>query len=165
MSNTSLLFLAVTVATTLTLALGRVPSFWNLPPASETGLLVAPAIDPTSAGPVTQAQLANGAKIYRTLCLACHLPDGRGMPAVIPPLAQSDFLLDDRARAVRIVLKGLSGPITVNTIGYNGVMPPLEAVLSDRQIADVLSYVFNTWDNQGDAFDEVHIAAIRAQHH
>jgi len=68
-----------------------------------------------------------------------------------PPLANSDFMLADRDRAVRVVLKGLTGPVTVNGVTLNSAMPPQEAVLTDAQIADVLTYVFNSWGNSGDA--------------
>lgn len=125
--------------------------------------LVAPlAMDRTRAGAPTSVQMASGARAYRSLCAACHLPDGRGMAGVIPPLAAADYLLADRERAVRIVLQGLSGPLTVNNVNYTGAMPPLGAVLSDRQAADVLTYVFNSWGNSGDAFAVESVAVIRA---
>lgn len=132
------------------------------PPGAAAAAL--PAIDLTSAGPATSAQIARGARTYRSLCFACHLPDGKGMAGATPPLAGSDYLFDDRERAIRIVLKGQSGPITVNGANYNGIMLPLEAVLTDKQVADVLTYVYNSWGNQGDAFDSDHVAKIRAQH-
>lgn len=122
-----------------------------------------PAPDLTLAGAASSAQIARGGRVYRTLCLACHLPDGKGMPTLTPPLAESDFLAADRTRAIRIVLKGQSGPITVNGVGYQGVMPGLESVLTDAQVADVLTYVFNSWGNNGEAFDAGHIGELRAQ--
>lgn len=138
------------------------------PPAARAVALTAPAraderpVDRTSAGLITATQLANGARVYRTLCVSCHLPDGKGMFSVIPPLASSDYLLADRERSIRTVLKGVSGPITVNQVAFNGVMPPLEAVLSDQQVADVLTYVFNSWGNEGDAFAASAVGVIRA---
>lgn len=133
--------------------------FPPVPGAAPAGALA----DPSTAGPATAAQLTNGARIYRTLCAACHLPDGRGMAGVTPPLAGADYLLTDRERSVRIVLRGLSGPITVNGAAYHGIMPPLEAVLTDQQVADVLTYVFNTWGNAGEAFDPAFVANVRAR--
>jgi mono/diheme cytochrome c family protein len=133
----------------------------SAPPAAPA--TAAARVDPTSAGPATPAQLASGARVYRTLCLACHLPDGRGVPSVSPPLAAADYMLADRERAIRVVLRGLAGPITVSGESYNGVMPPLDAVLSDRQVADVLTYAFNTWGNTGDAFAADFVAGVRAR--
>jgi nitrite reductase (NO-forming) len=69
----------------------------------------------------------------------------------------------DRERAIRTVLKGLAGPITVNGVAYQGSMPALETILTDTQVADVLTYVFNTWGNSGEAFDPAHIARRRAE--
>lgn len=129
----------------------------------EASLPVLPAVDLTSAGPATSAQIARGARTYRSLCFACHLPDGKGMAGATPPLAGSDYLFDDRERAIRIVLKGQSGPITVNGASYNGIMLPLEAVLTDKQVADVLTYVYNSWGNQGEAFDPDYVAVVRRQ--
>lgn len=122
----------------------------------------AAAPDPTSSGTATPAQIARGARTYRSLCLACHLPDGKGMIGAIPPLAGSDYMLGDRERAIRVVLKGLEGPIIVNGHAYAGVMPALEGVLTDAQVADVLTYVFNSWGNKGDGFDSSHIRSLRA---
>ena len=70
-------------------------------------------------------------------------------------------MLADRDRAIRIVLKGLTGPVTVNGKTFNSAMPPQEAVLTDAQIADVLTYVFNSWGNTGDAFKADQVKAIR----
>jgi nitrite reductase (NO-forming) len=108
--------------------------------------------NPAIASLTLQAQLEKGRQVYMQTCFACHLPDGKGIPNVFPPLATSDYLLADRDRSVRIVLKGLTGPVTVNGATYNSAMPPLEATLTEQQVADVLTYVHNSWGNQGDAF-------------
>ena len=121
--------------------------------------------NPTIAGLTKEMQIEKGKQVYMGLCFACHQPDGKGLPMAFPPLAGSDFLLADRERAVRIVLKGLSGPVTVNGQTINSVMPPQEAVLTDAQIADVLTYVYNSWGNTGDAFKADHVKAIRNETH
>jgi nitrite reductase (NO-forming) len=108
-------------------------------------------------------QLQRGKQVYMQTCFACHLPDGKGIPAVFPPLAGSDYLLADRERAIRTVIKGLSGPITVNGATYNNVMTPLGDVLNDQQVADVLTYVYNSWGNKGDAFTADQVKAVRSQ--
>jgi mono/diheme cytochrome c family protein len=165
-----LFVLGVAVAATLS-ALPR-PTPANPLPSAPTAELAdsafaestqLPLIDPTLAGPATSAQLSRGARVYRSLCLACHLPDGKGMSALVPPLVAADFMFADRERAIRTVLKGLAGPITVNGVGYQGVMPALEQVLTDQQVADVLTYVFNTWGNSGEAFAPAHIGLLRAE--
>jgi nitrite reductase (NO-forming) len=88
----------------------------------------------------------------------CHQLDGTGLPQVFPPLAQSDYLMADKTRSIGVVLRGLSGPITVNGQPFNGVMPP-QVVLSNEQIADVLTFIRNSWGNAGEAVsvDEVRV--------
>lgn len=112
-------------------------------------------------GAVTAAQLSRGRVVYEMLCQACHMPDGGGMGSALPPLAGADYLLEDRVRAARIVLHGLSGPITVNGLGFNAAMPALGGMLTDQQVADVLTFVFNSWGNTGPAFSAHQIRNLR----
>ncbi len=121
--------------------------------------------NPAIAGLTKEMQAEKGKQVYMGLCFACHQPDGKGLPLAFPPLAGSDFLLADRDRAIRIVLKGLTGPVTVNGQIINSAMPPQEAVLTDQQVADVLTYVYNTWGNKGDAFTSDQVKALRNQNH
>src|SRR6185436_19175191 len=84
-----------------------------------------------------------GQKIYEMACLPCHQPEGRGLPGVYPPLAGSEWVRGDSARLIRILLHGLTGPITVakgEFGGPNAVPMPSLAGLEDEQIADVLTY-------------------------
>ena len=113
--------------------------------------------NPKIAGLTKEVQLEKGKQIYMQNCFACHLPSGEGMANVFPPLAKADYLMADRERAIRVVLKGLSGPVTVNGKTYNNVMPPQADTLSEDQIADVLTYVTNSWGNSAAPFtvDEV----------
>ena len=67
--------------------------------------------------------MTHGKEVYDKICTTCHQPDGRGMAGVFPPLAQSDFLMHDSERAIRVLIEGLQGPITVNGQTFNGVMP------------------------------------------
>ena len=117
--------------------------------------------NPTIAELTKEMRIEKGKQVYMGLCTACHQADGKGLPGAFPPLAAADYMLADRDRAVRTVLKGMSGPVTVNGVTYNSVMPPQEAVLTDTQIADALTYVFNAWGNQGDAFTAAQVKVIR----
>jgi nitrite reductase (NO-forming) len=117
--------------------------------------------NPAIAGLTKEMQVEKGRQVYMGLCFACHQPDGKGLPNIFPPLAGSDFLQADHERAIRIVLKGLSGPVTVNGGTINSAMPPQEAVLTDTQIADVLTFVLNTWGNKGDAVTQDQVKAAR----
>jgi nitrite reductase (NO-forming) len=110
-------------------------------------------------------QVEKGKQVYMGLCFACHQADGKGLPGAFPPLAGSDYLLADHNRAIRTVLKGLTGAVTVNGKKYESAMPPQEAVLTDSQIADVLTYVYNTWGNTGEAFSSAQVKALRNETH
>ncbi|MGE8721914.1 copper-containing nitrite reductase [Leptospira terpstrae] len=99
--------------------------------------------------------LANGERVYKSVCSACHMKEGQGVVGVFPPLAKSDYLNADKSRAIQILKKGLSGPITVNGQKYNNVMPHLE--LSNEEIASVLSYVYNQWGNKGIMVSEAEV--------
>ncbi|MBE7411893.1 MAG: cytochrome c [Leptospiraceae bacterium] len=94
-----------------------------------------------------EEKIASGKKIYSEICVACHLGEGQGSPGSFPPLAKSDFLNKDKKRAIHTVVKGISGPITVNGKKYDNVMPP--QTLGDEDVADVLTYVYNSWGNAG----------------
>ena len=121
--------------------------------------------NPAIGGLNKDIQVEKGQQVFMGLCFACHQPDGKGLPNIFPPLAGSDYLLADRERAVRIVLKGLTGPVTVNGQTFNSAMPAQESVLTDAQIADVLTYITNAWGNKGDAFTAQKVKAIRNEIH
>jgi nitrite reductase (NO-forming) len=120
------------------------------------------ANNPEIANVTKEIQMERGKKVYLSLCFACHLANGEGMPGVFPPLANSDFLNADKDRAVRIPIKGLSGPVTVNGKTYNNVMPP-QPQLEDAQIADVLTYVLNEWGNKGGTVSPADVKRARAE--
>ncbi|MFT5220222.1 MAG: nitrite reductase (NO-forming) [Gammaproteobacteria bacterium] len=103
-----------------------------------------------------------GQRVYDSNCLACHQPDGGGITGAFPPLAGSDYLLSNPEGAIDILLKGLSGKINVNGKEYNGVMPAVQ--LSDEKMANVLTYILNTWNNNGGEIKPADVAAKRAQH-
>jgi len=86
-----------------------------------------------------------GKAVFGKLCVACHQATGLGIPGAFPPLAGSDYLNKDTNRAIKGVVKGLTGPITVNGTKFNGAMPP--AALTDQEIADAFTYVYSSWGN------------------
>lgn len=94
-----------------------------------------------------QERMERGRQVFTTNCTACHQSEGQGIPGAFPPLAGSDFLMQDRNRSIRIVARGLNGPIVVKGQHYDGVMPALG--LSDEDTANVLTYIRNSWGNNG----------------
>ena len=108
-----------------------------------------------------QERIDAGARLYGQNCLACHQANGQGITGAFPPLAASDWLNADTERAIHAILAGLSGPITVNGAKYNGVMPAMR--LSDADVAHVLSYVYNSWGNNGSMVDAEEVKRVRGQ--
>lgn len=105
-----------------------------------------------SGGPTEKARnkterILFGKRTYDQNCLACHQPNGQGIAGAFPPLAGSDYLLANPTRAIDVVLSGLSGKVKVNGKEYNGVMPAVQ--LNDENVANVLTYILNTWGNNG----------------
>ena len=86
-----------------------------------------------------------GKRIYGQTCIACHQAEGQGIASAFPPLAKSDYLNADVDRAIDAVLHGLSGEITVNGEKYNSIMT--RQTLSNEEVANVLTYVYNSWGN------------------
>ncbi len=108
-------------------------------------------------------RFAQGERTFIGTCAACHQRDARGLGTVFPPLAESDYMMEDRERSIQIVLNGMSGPITVNGRRYDSVMPPF-ANLTDHEVADVLNYVRTNFGNDGgaDPIRDEEVAAVRA---
>lgn len=130
--------------------------------APDKGLVVEQATKAQQAGTLTKvAQIAAGEKLYMGTCSTCHQANGEGIAKVFPPLAKSDYLAADKKRAIGVVLNGLSGPVTVNGHEFNSVMPPMSH-LADDDIANILTYVRNTWGNSGDAVSTQEVVIHRA---
>jgi nitrite reductase (NO-forming) len=122
---------------------------------------VAAAAQAAAAGTLTrEQQVAAGRALFNGTCSVCHQDNGEGLPNVFPPLAKSDFLLADRARAIATVLNGRSGPVTVNGNTFNSVMPPMSQ-LNDDEIANILTYVLNSWGNNGGHVTAAEVAQVR----
>jgi nitrite reductase (NO-forming) len=110
---------------------------------------------------ISRAQMDRGKKVYLRACFVCHQPNGEGLPGVFPPLARADYLMEDKERSIRIILEGQSGEIIVNGNRYNGIMPPV--LLNDNQVADVLTYVRNSWGNSGAPVTIEEVRRVRAE--
>ena len=108
----------------------------------------------------SEARMARGEALYMKNCAMCHQTTGGGTPDVFPPLAESDFLKDHPERVIKALVEGLSGKITVNGHEYNGVMPPV--LLNDAEVADVLTFVYGSWGNDGRTISPEEVAKIRA---
>ena len=110
---------------------------------------------------------ARGFRVYnKPTCVACHQSDGNGSAALnAPPLAGSEWVLEkDPSRIIRIVLHGLNGPIDVKGKPYGAIaMVSWKDLLTDQEIADVLSFVRNSWGNKAPAVKPDQVKKIREE--
>ncbi|MEO6863869.1 MAG: cytochrome c [Gemmatimonadaceae bacterium] len=104
---------------------------------------------------------ANGAELF-TRCAACHQASGLGVPGAYPPLAGSEWLLNNPEVPIRIVLHGLQGPITVKNTNFNNAMTPFGDQLSDAEIAAIITYERSSWGNAASKITAEQVASVRA---
>jgi nitrite reductase (NO-forming)/hydroxylamine reductase len=104
----------------------------------------------------------DGKTLYAKNCSGCHQIDGKGLAGAFPPLAGSDYFAEDPQRALQATVLGLQGPLTVNGIEYNNVMPAM-SYISDADLAAILTYVVNSWGNKDGEFTAEKIGAFRSE--
>lgn len=126
-------------------------------PPKEGEAAPAPVVDP----------IVLGKTVYAQVCVACHQPNGMGLPPAFPPLAGSDWVAGSEERLIRIVLHGLQGPVKVNGVDFNGVMPATGPGsgfnLSPEKLAAVLTYVRQEWGNSAPPISAAKVAEVRGQ--
>ncbi len=108
--------------------------------------------------------LAAGEAIYngKGMCVTCHQANGQGLSPAFPPLAQADYLLEDKMRAIHQTMYGAKEPIVVNGQTYpGGVMTVVE--MTDQEVVDVVNYILNSWGNDGGTVTLEEVAQVRAE--
>jgi mono/diheme cytochrome c family protein/glucose/arabinose dehydrogenase len=110
-----------------------------------------------------QALLEKGKVTYANLCAACHQPHGHGLDGLAPPLVDSDWVLGKPDVTARIILHGLGGPVKVGNRTWDLSMPPM-GMLSDEEVAGVLTYIRREWEHNGSPVDAKFVAGIRKQY-
>jgi mono/diheme cytochrome c family protein len=101
--------------------------------------------DPTRVPPPTP----QGTQLYERHCAQCHGDAGKGVARAYPPLAGNRaVVLDPPANVIRIVYAGGFPPATAGNPRPFG-MPPFATVLSEAEIAEVVSYIRTAWGNAG----------------
>jgi nitrite reductase (NO-forming) len=109
--------------------------------------------------------LTTGKRVYEgggLACVTCHGPDGKGQPGSFPPLVGQRDHMGDCVKHAAIVVHGLSGELVVDGVTYNGAMPALGDLLSDVEIASVVSYVRTSWGNDFGLCSPDDVAKARA---
>ncbi|THU40205.1 c-type cytochrome [Niastella caeni] len=109
----------------------------------------------------TNATMSAGKAVYMQHCAACHQVDGEGVGNLNPPLIKTKYVLGDKTRLINVVLKGLSQQ-DVDGEKYSNAMPPLN-YLTDKEIANVLTYIRNSFGNKAGALTEGEVKKTRAK--
>lgn len=112
---------------------------------------------------VDPAVMKRGEAVYNRTCIACHQATGQGIDPVFPPLAGSEWVTKNPSVIVRNIVHGMAGPITVKGKVYNGMMPAVAGV-TDAEIADVTTFVRNSWGNSASSVSEEEVKAIKAKY-
>ncbi len=115
----------------------------------------------TTANPA--ASIERGKAVYLSQCLSCHQVDGGGVPHLNAPLDGATAVVGkDKAKIISIVLKGMTDRVEIDGEFYSNNMAPHKE-LTDQQIADVLTYVRNSWTNKASAVTPAEVKAVRAK--
>jgi mono/diheme cytochrome c family protein len=117
--------------------------------------------EPPVPGQQAAAPDVRGDQVYAGVCQPCHQNHGYGIPGQYPPLAGSEWLLEDHETPVRILLHGLVGPIVVKGHPFNNRMPAFHDKLSNEEIAAVVTWVRTQWGNSAPAVTPAQVDSVR----
>ena len=117
----------------------------------------------TSAGSASTVAAAGavgkGAQVYAQNCTSCHQANGKGTPAVFPPLAGNPYVTGPPTPVIHTVLYGLQGA-KVEGASYTAQMPAWKTQLSNADVANVITYIRNSWGNKAPAVTEGDVAKV-----
>jgi mono/diheme cytochrome c family protein len=111
--------------------------------------------------PLPKDSMERGKKVYDQYCMPCHMPDGSGVPRLNPPLIKTSYVLGDKKVIIQIVLKGFDEQVEIDGEYYQNVMAPHD-FLTDEQIADVVTYVRNSFGNKASIATPAEVKALRS---
>ena len=115
-----------------------------------------------AAWPPDKAMMERGKKVYNTYCITCHQADGGGVPMLNPPLEKTSYVLGNKTKLIRVVLKGMDTHEEIGGEVYSNTMAPFN-YLTDQQIADVLTYVRNSFGNKASVITTGDVKYVRAR--
>lgn len=111
--------------------------------------------------PLPKESMERGKKLYDLYCMSCHMPDGTGVPRLNPPLSKTSWVLGDKKRIINVVLKGLDEQVEIDGEVYQNVMAPHD-FMTDQEVADVLTYVRNSFGNKASPVTPAEVKTVRA---
>lgn len=100
-----------------------------------------------------------GEQLYSKHCSNCHQPNGTGLGRVYPPLHQSDYMQNNFEAVLCLIKNGIDGPLLVNGKEYNQAMPGI-ATLTDLEIAEIATYIYNTWEHKRGLVDVSEVSRV-----
>jgi mono/diheme cytochrome c family protein len=103
----------------------------------------------------------SGKVIYIQRCLSCHQEDGSGIVSVNPPLTRKE-VMGDKNKLIKMVIEGLDTHEGINGISYSNVMPP-NPNMTDQEIADLLTYIRNSFGNNASAVKSKEVKSLRSK--
>ena len=106
-----------------------------------------------------QSSIARGKAVFENTCLACHQADASGVPNLAPPLIKTSFVLGDKTKLINIVLNGLKD-VEIDGERYDNPMPAFD-YLTDNEVADVLTYVRNSFSNKAGGVKAEEVSIVR----
>lgn len=107
-----------------------------------------------------QQFISQGKLVYQKQCIHCHQGDGNGYEKLYPPINQADFFTKDPLQSICHIVNGLEGEILVNGETYNMPMPKFNHLTND-ELAKLLTYLDNAWQNKGKLYSAKEIEAFR----
>ncbi|NDH15644.1 MAG: cytochrome c [Opitutae bacterium] len=138
----------------------------------EVEAVVSVAEKSTDAPKWLQDQIDQGKEVYMKaatgggMCFTCHQVNGEGLVGQFPPLAGSEWVSADPGVITNIILKGLKGEILVKgeKYGTSAAVNMAAVPISDREIANVSTYVRQAWGNSSDEVSEDFVKQVRADY-
>lgn len=110
----------------------------------------------------TATPFSRGKLLYAAYCLACHQADGSGVPNLNPPLIATTWVSGSKATLIEMILKGSKGKVEIDGETFHNTMPA-QAHLTDREIADVLTYIRNSFGNKASAVTPAEVKNVRSK--
>ena len=111
--------------------------------------------------PLPKESMERGKKVYDQYCMPCHMQDGTGVPRLNPPLVKTSYVLGDKKTIIEIVIKGFDAQVEIEGEYYQNAMAPHD-FLTDEQIADVTTFVRNSFGNKASVVVPSDVKAVRA---
>jgi mono/diheme cytochrome c family protein len=111
-----------------------------------------------------ERKIDSGKKLFAVNCASCHQSSGLGLGDQYPPLAGSEWVSVNPELLIKVIVKGLIGEIQVKgkTYAPAGGMAAVSNLKTDREIANVATYVRQAWGNEASEVSEEEVAQVRA---